>query len=111
MLKKILLIAATIFIGFNFGIISGMLPIYFIVSFVLFPKDPLNANIMAGFSIISAAIASITTYIYSYRKKREHEDTNVYLMTLAISFIIGAIVMAIGMFIYSAGDPYRIPAA
>lgn len=104
MLKKILLTVGAILLGLNFGIIAGFSPIILLVTLVLFPEDALNETVMIVTSFICAAIAGISTYIYAYRKKREHESPNLYGMALAISFVVGAILMAIFLFIY-LGDP------
>lgn len=104
MLKKILLTVGAIFLGLNFGIIAGFSPIILLITLVLFPEDALNETVMIVTSFICALIAGISTYVYAYRKKREHESPNPYGMALAISFVIGAILMAIFLFIY-LGDP------
>ena len=103
MLKKILLTVGNIILGLNFGIISGFSPIYLVFTMVLL-EDPLDLTVMTVTSIISAVVALVGAYIYSYRKKREHEDPNRYGMTLAISFALGAIITAVFLFIYM-GDP------
>ena len=104
MLKKILLTVGAILLGLNFGAIAGFSPIILLVTLALFPEDALNETVMIVTSFICAAIAGISTYIYAYRKKREHESPNLYGVALAISFVIGAILMAIFLFIY-LGDP------
>ncbi|MBR2860515.1 MAG: hypothetical protein IKB86_01595 [Clostridia bacterium] len=108
MLKKILTIASAMFLGLNFGFISGLAPIYLVVTMVLFPKDPLNANILAACSLITSVISGIFTYIYAYKKKREHEDKNLFGFTLAVTFTVCALIMAIVLFIYAGNEQYRI---
>ena len=103
MLKKILLTVGNILLGLNFGIIAGFSPIYLLVT-MAFLEDPLDLTVMTVTSLITAVVTLIGTYIYSYGKKREHEEVNKYGMTLAISFAVGAIITAVFLFIYM-GDP------
>ncbi len=107
MVKKVLLIAGAIFLGLNFGMISGFMPILLIIGLVLFP-DGLQANVLAGYSVFTALVAGILTYIHMYRKKREHDSPSPYLMALAWSFVAGAVIIAIALFIYSGNEIYRI---
>ena len=104
MLKKILLTVGAIILGLNFGIIAGFSPIILLVTLVLFPEDALNETVMIVTSFICALISGVGAYIYAYKKKREHESPNLYGMALAVSFVIGAVLMAIFLFIY-LGDP------
>ncbi len=108
MFKKILTIVGNIFLGLNTGLISPFMPIYLMLSLILFPGDPLNANILAVFGFITAVITAIGIYVYCYRKKREHEDLSLWGMTLAVSFLVGAVLISVIMFIYAAGEEFRI---
>lgn len=108
MFKKILTIVGNIFLGLNAGLISPFMPIYLILAIILFPAEPLNANILAVFGLITAIIAFIGIYIYCYKKKREHEELSLWGMTLAISFAVGAALIAVILFIYAAGEEFRI---
>lgn len=105
MFKKILLTVGCILLGFNFGIISCLFPAVLIIVIALFDSaDPLDTNIMAVTSLIAFAASTIGTYIYAYKKKREHENLNYYGTTLAISFAVGALIAGIILFILG-GDP------
>ena len=104
MFKKILLVISAILLGLNFGLVAGLSPIVLLFTMVLFPEDALNETVMTVTSIISAVISGISTYVYIYKKKREHESPNLFGTTLAVSFAIGAILMAVFLFIYM-GDP------
>ena len=108
MFKKIMKIVGNIFLGLNMGLISPFMPIYLILAVILFPKEPLNANILAVFGIITAIITFIGAYIYCYKKRREHEDVSVLGMTLALSFAVGAVLIAVLLFVYAAGEELRI---
>ncbi|MBE7092144.1 MAG: hypothetical protein E7365_03070 [Clostridiales bacterium] len=108
MFKKIITIAGNIFLGINAGMISPFMPIYLILALVLFPEEPLNANILAVFGVITAIITFLGVYIYSYKKKREHEGLSLWGMTLSLSFAVGALLIAVIMFIYAAGEEFRI---
>ncbi len=107
MVKKVLLIAGAIFLGLNFGMISGFMPILLIVGFVLF-QDGLKSTVLAGYSTLTAIVAGILTYVHMYRKKREHESPSPYVMALAWSFVAGAVIAAVALFIYSGNEIYRI---
>ncbi len=104
MTKKVFAIVGCILLGLNFGIVAGYTPIFLIFTMSLFPENPLTGNIMGACNIISATITVIGTYVYGYMKKREHESINVYGMTTAISFAIGAVLMAIVVYRMGA-DP------
>ena len=104
MTKKVLCIVGCILLGFNFGLIVCFSPIFLIFTMSLFPDDALNEKSLIVTNLIAAAVAGIGTYIYGYMKKREHENINVYGMTTAISFVVGAILMAIIVYII-IGDP------
>lgn len=105
MLKKILLTVGSILLGVNFGFISCISPIYLAIIIAAFPSgDPIDIKVMAVTSIITCVITAVSIYIYGYKKKREHEDLNRYGTTIAISFAIGALLMAVLLFILS-GDP------
>lgn len=108
MFKKIMKIVGNIFLGLNMGLISPFMPIYLILAVILFPKEPLNANILAVFGIITAIITFIGVYIYCYKKKREHEELSLWGMTLALSFAVGAVLITVLLFIYAAGEEFRI---
>lgn len=107
MLKKVLAVTGNIFLGLNFGLISGVLPIYLIIDLVLF-TDGLSATVVASSSLISGVIAAIGGYIYTYRKKREHEDVSLYVSALVWSFAAGALLAAVGLYVYAGGEIYRI---
>ena len=107
MFKKILLIIGSILLGLNFGLLSCLFPTFLIIIVAFFDSvDPLDANIMAVPSLIAFALSSIGTYIYAYKKKRNHEGPNCYGMALAISFAVGALIAGVGLFIISADPNY-----
>ncbi len=108
MFKKIITIVGNIFMGLNTGLISPFMPFFLVLAMVLFPEEPLNANILAVFGIITAVIAFIGIYIYSYKKKREHEYLSLWGMTYWVSFAVGALLIAVILFIYAAGEEFRI---
>ena len=108
MLKKILAITGNIFLGLNMGLISPFMPIYLVLALILFPAEPLNANVLAVFGLITAIITFIGVYIYCYKKKREHEELSLWGMTLALSFAVGATLITIALFIYASGEEFRI---
>ncbi len=108
MFKKILAIVGNIFLGLNTGLISPFMPIYLVLALILFPAEPLNANILAVFGLITAIISFIGIYIYCYKKRREHESLSLWGMTLATSFAVGAVLITVILFIYAAGEEFRI---
>ncbi len=108
MFKKIMTIVGNIFLGLNTGMISPFMPIYLILAIILFPEEPLNANILAVFGVITAIITLIGVYIYCHKKKREHEELSLWGMTLALSFAVGAILITVLLFVYAAGEEFRI---
>ena len=109
MFKKILTIVGNIFLGVNMGLISPFMPVYLILSLILFPSnDFLNANALAAFGLLTAIVSFIGIYVYCYKKKREHEDLSLWGMTLAVSFAVGAVLISVIMFIYAAGEEFRI---
>lgn len=108
MFKKIMLIVSNIFIGLNTGLISPFMPIYLILAIILFPEESLNANILAVFGIITAMITFVGVYIYCYMKRREHEELSLWGMTLSLSFAVGALLIAVLLFVYAAGEEFRI---
>ena len=109
MVKKVLLICASIFTGLNMGLISCFMPIYLIINFAISGDgETLSASAFAVFALISAVISGVASYIYTYRKKREHEDVSPYTMCMAWSFCAGAVIIAIALFIYAGGEIYRI---
>lgn len=107
MLKKILLICGCIFIGVNFGLISGLLPIYLIIGVVLF-EDGLSTSLIATSSLITAIVSGVLGYIYTYRKKRDHSEVSLPLSCFVWSFVISAVIVAVALYIYSANDIYRL---
>lgn len=107
MFKKVALITGIIFLGLNFGLISGVMPIFLIIGLALF-KDGLSSTVVAASSLIAGIVSAIIGYIYSYRKKREHEDVSPYVSALVWSFVLGALVACVALFIYAGGDAYRI---
>lgn len=107
MTKKILLICAAMLLGLNLGLISGLMPIYLIIGVILF-EDGLKTVIIASASLITAVTGGILAYIYTYRKKRDHEDVPTYVMCFVWSFVAGALLAAIGLYIYSAKEGYRL---
>ena len=108
MFKKIVTLVGNMFLGLNLGLISPFMPIYLILSIVLFENDPLNANILAVCGLITAVLTFIGVYIYCYKKKREHENLSLWGMTLALSFAIGATLITVLLFIYASGEEFRI---
>lgn len=106
-MKKVLKIAGSIYLGFSFGCISCLMPHFLLLNLIL-SADPLRASLWAGESVLSAVIAGIILYVYHYLKKREHEDGNLWFQIAGWSFVAGALLAGIGLFIYSAGDIYRI---
>lgn len=107
MTKKILLICAAIFLGANLGIISGLMPIYLIISVILF-EDGLKTVVIASSSLLTAVVSGVLAYIYTYRKKRDHEDVPLYVMCFVWSFVAAALLAAIGLYVYSAKEGYRL---
>lgn len=107
MTKKILLICAAIFLGTNLGLISGLMPIYLIIDVILF-EDGLKTVVIASASLITAVTGGILAYIYTYRKKRDHEDVPLYVMCFVWSFVAAALLAAIGLYVYSAKEGYRL---
>lgn len=107
MLKKILLICGSIFVGVNFGLISGLLPIYLIIGVVLF-EDGLSTSVIATSSLITGIVAGILGYIYTYRKKRDHSEVSVPLACFLWSFVAVAVIASIALYVYSANDIYRL---
>jgi chromate transport protein ChrA len=106
---KILKIVGSIFTGLNFGLISPFAPIYLLVLSVLYQDSEwFSANRLAVCALVTAVIATVLTYVYAHNKKREHESLSVCGMSLAISFIVGAIIIMILLFIYAAGEEYRL---
>ena len=103
MFKKILSIIGNITLGLNFGMISAFSPILLVLSAIIFPEDFVTEGSIVGFSIAIAAITAVCLYVYSYRTKREHNDLNVNVMTFWISFIVGALLTAVFVYIV-AGD-------
>ena len=103
MTKKILLICAAIFLGANLGIISGLMPIYLIISVILF-EDGLKTVVIASSSLLTAVVSGVLAYIYTYRKKRDHEDVPLYVMCFVWSFVAAALLAAIGLYVYSAKE-------
>ncbi len=97
MFKKILLVAGSIFSGINIGASACLSPIYLIVM-VLF-QNVEDVKILSVTALITAIIAGIISYVYVYKKKREHEKASPYLMSFAWSFVAGALVAAIYFFI------------
>jgi len=107
MTKKVLCIVGCMLLGLNFGLIAGFTPIFLIFTLSLFPEDALNESILMVTNIIAAVIAGVGAYIYAYLRKREHEDVNTYGMVTAISFVVGAILMAIILYIYVSDPNYK----
>ena len=107
MLKKILLIAGSIFSGLNLGAISCASPFYLVIMVLL---SVVNADLgfFAATSIITAIIVGAITYVYAYKKKREHEQASPYVLCFAWSFVAGALLMAIGLFIMISQSAYDI---
>lgn len=112
MVKKILLICAAIFLGANLGLISGLMPIYLIISFsinkIFTDREWLGYGVIASASLITAVTGGILAYIYTYRKKRDHEDVPLYVMCFVWSFVAAALLAAIGLYICSAKEGYRL---
>ncbi|MBP5662517.1 MAG: hypothetical protein J6X30_05140 [Clostridia bacterium] len=106
-MKKILQIAGSIYLGFSFGCISCVMPHFLLLNLAL-SADPTNASIWAGESFASALIAGVLLYVYHYRKKREHEDGNLWFQIGGWSFVFGAVLVGILLFIYSANAVYKI---
>ncbi len=108
MLKKVLLIVGNIVLGLNFGLFSAVTPICLAINVAIASNqvggDAISFKAWAVTSLVMSALTFIGTYIYTYIKKREHESPNVYGMCLAISFAIGALLMACILFIGMA-DP------
>ena len=107
MTRKILLIFAAIFLGANLGLISCLMPIYLIIGVILF-EDGLKTVVIASASLITAVVSGILAYIYTYRKKRDHEDVPLYVMCFVWSFVAAALLAAIGLYVYSAKEGYRL---
>lgn len=107
MVKKILLICGAIFAGLNLGLISGLMPMYLIICAVLF-EDGLKTAVIASTSLVTAIASGVLAYIYTYRRKRDHEDVPLYVMCFVWSFVAGALLAAIGLYVYSAKEGYRL---
>lgn len=109
MLKKVLLIAGSVFSGLNFGIISCVSPIYLLISFAI-GGDGITTSVstFAIFALVSAIIAFTVMYVYGYKKRREHEQMSVYVACFGWSIVAGALIAAAALFIYAAGEMYRI---
>ena len=97
MLKKILLIAGSIFSGLNIGASACLSPVYLII--MVFLSNVEDVRILAVTAVATAIIAGIVSYVYTYKKKREHEHVSPYLMSFAWSFVAGALIAAIYFFI------------
>ena len=106
-LKKILKIAGSIYAGFSCGCVSCVMPHFLLLNLIL-ASDPLLASLWALESFIAAVIAGIVMYAYHYFKKREHESGNLWFQLFGWSFVFAAVLVGILLFIYSAGDIYRI---
>lgn len=108
MFKKILLIIGSVFIGLNLGMISCASPVYIILGFAISGDTSTEIVSFAVYGLITAVISGIATYIYTYKKRREHEPLSPYVMSLAWSFFAGAVIAVCALFIYSGYAQYRI---
>lgn len=108
MFKKVLLLIGSIFTGLNLGIIACASPVYIILGFAFSGDTSTEITSFTVYAVITAVISGIATYIYTYKKKREHEELSPYVMSLAWSFFAGAVIAACALFIYSGYAQYRI---
>ena len=108
MWTKRLKIAGNIFLGLNFGMLSPFMPFYLVILMTMNEIESLNANRLAVCGLITAIATAVGIYIYFYKKKREHESLPLGAMTLAVSFLVGAILITALLFIFAAGEEYRI---
>lgn len=100
MVKKILLSVAAIFSGLNLGAIACASPIY-LLAFAAFSDGNNDLNLFAATALLTAAVVGVVTVIYMYKRKREHEKCNSLLLCFAWSFIIGALIAGIALFVFA----------
>ncbi len=99
MTKKVLCIVGCMLLGFNYGLTASMSILFLIFTASFSPDDFLNGTTLAVGNIVAAIVAGVGTYIYIYKRKREHESVNVYGVTLAISFVVSALLGSVLMYI------------
>ena len=107
MLKKILGIAGLIFSGVNLGAISCVNPFYLAIMIALSLTNE-DLGFFVASAIITAIIAGVVAYIYTYKKKREHEQASPYVLSFLWSFVAGALLAAVFLFITIGNSAYDI---